>query len=314
MKRRDFLLSLVASASAALSAGAAVSGRSRRAKTRRAPPAPSKLDRVCVSTRSFRNFFESTRDSRAPQPVERLVLLDLPQIVADRYKVHNLEFSATHFASLEPAYLNELKWNLSGARSRLVNIAFDARELHEGGGLSDSDPAVRARALEACKKWIDIARQLGARSLSCDTGIDPENLPIAIESYRTLAVYGRSRSVAVLIENGGETGSASFQVLTEILRADAGPFLGALPDFGNFPDSATRLRGLPILFSYARTVCHAKGVKLDANGNETTFDFSECVRIAKDARYRGLYSVEYTDSGSAYVGVQTVVDELLRFL
>ena len=311
MRRRDFLTSLLASASAALTGE--VAKRARRAKTRRLPPAPSKLDRVCVSSWSFRDSFVSTRESGTPEPIEKMVLLDLPQVVADRYKVHNLEFAALHFASVEPAYLSELKWNLTGARSRLVNIVVDAKELLNGG-LSDSDPAARTAAIEASKAWIDIGRQVGARSVSCDPGaFDPENLSTTIDSYRRLAAYGRSKSIAVLIENQGDASSAHPEALAQILRAISGPFAGALPDFANFPDSETRLRGLPLLFPYARTLCHASSVKLDANGNETAFDFQKCVQISKDARYRGLYSVKY-EGNDPYIGVQTVINELLRFL
>jgi sugar phosphate isomerase/epimerase len=315
MKRRDFLTSLAAGASVALAGDGASPQHNRRAKAHRSPPAPSKLDRVCVSSWSFHNFFESTRESGAPEPVERFVLLDFPQIIADRYKVHNLEFVAPHFASLEAAYLNELKWNLSGARSRLVNIAVDIKELQDGGGLSDPNPAVRTAAVEASEEWIDVAKQLGARSVRCDPGaIDPEDLTTTIESYRKLAAYGRSKGVAVLIENHGEVGSAHPEALAQIFRALSGPFVGALPDFGNFPDNETRLRGLPILFSYARTVCHAKGLKFDGNWNETAFDFQKCVQISKDARFHGVYSIEYEGSGDAYAGVQAVVNELLRYL
>lgn len=315
MKRRDFLTSVVAGASAALTGNTALPQRARRAKPHRAAAAPRKLDRLCVSSWSFRNSFESTRESGAAEPVEKLVLLDVPQMVADRYKVHNLEFVAPHFASLEPAYLNELKWNLVGARSRLVDIVVDIKELQDGGGLSGSDPAVRAAALEASKRWIDVAKQLEARSVCCDPGgSDPENLTATIDSYRRLAAYGRSKSVVVLIENHGETGAVHPEVLAQIFRGVGGPFVGALPDFGNFPDNQTRLRGLPVLFSYARTVCQATALKLDASGNETAFDFQKCVQISKDAGFRGLYSVEYEASGDDYVGVQAVINELLRFL
>jgi hypothetical protein len=314
MKRRDFLTSLLVGASTALTGNAAPQ-RSRRAKSRRPAPAPSKLDRVCVSTWSFRNAFESTRESGAPEPVEKLVLLDFAQMVADRYKVHNLEFVTPHFASLEPAYLNELKWNLTGARSRVANIVVSVKELQDGGGLSGSDPAVRVAALEASKKWIDIAKQLDARSVCCNPGaIDPQNLATTIDSYRRLAVYGRSKGIAVLIENQGEAGSAHPEALAQIVRGVGGPFVGALPDFGNFPDNQTRLRALPTLFSCARTVCHAAALKFDAGGNETAFDFQKCVQISKDAGFRGLYSVEYEANGDDYIGVQAVINELQKFL
>ena len=313
MHRRDFLTSLVAGSSAALTAKAVPPQRARRAKAHRAPAAPSKLDRVCVSSWSFRDSFVSTRESGTPEPVEKMVLLDLPQVVADRYKVHNLEFAALHFASVEPAYLSELKWNLSGARSRLVNIVVDAKELLNGG-LSDGDPAARTAAIEASKAWIDIGRQVGVRSVSCDPGaFDPGNLSITIDSYRRLATYGRSKNVAVLIPNQGDAASAHPEALAQILRAVSGPFVGAVPDFSHFPDAETRLRGLPMLFPFARTVCHASSLKVDANGNETGFDFQKCVQISKDAGYPGLYSVEY-EGDDPYIGVQTVINELLRFL
>src|SRR5215471_12516619 len=156
MERREFLNCLWAGPSFVLTAEGAPAQRPRRAKTHRAAPAPSKLDRVCVSSWSFHSSFESTRESGEPEPVEKLVLLDFPQVVADRYKVHNLELVAPHFASLEPAYLAELKWNLSGARSRVINIAVDVKELQDGGGLSDTDAPVRGAATEACKTWIDV--------------------------------------------------------------------------------------------------------------------------------------------------------------
>jgi sugar phosphate isomerase/epimerase len=314
MKRREFLASLAAGATTALTSAAAPQA-AQHARKRRAPPAPSKLDRVAVSSWSVRNSFESTRESGAPEQVERLVLLDLPQMVIDRYKVHNLEFMAAHFASLEPEYLTELKGSLSGAHSRLVNIAVDIRELEENGGLSGADPAVRVAALEAAKKWIDTAKQLGAHAVRCDPGaIDPANLAITVESYGKLAAYGRSKGVAVLVENDGEVGSAHPEALAQVIRGVGGPFIGALPDFGNFPDNETRLRGLPRLFSYAHTVCHAVGLKFDASGNETAFDFQKCIQIAKDAGFHGLYSVEYDGDGDAYTGVQAVINELLRFL
>ena len=45
----------------------------------------------------------------------------------------------------------------------------------------------------------------------------------------------------------------------------AGPGrIGALPDFANFPDEPTREKGLKMLFPYAPTVCHAKGLEFDA--------------------------------------------------
>ena len=314
MKRRDFLCCLLAEAGMA-TAGQAMAKRSRRPAQRHAAPPPNKLDRAAISTWSFHNYFESTQESGVSPPGERLALLDFAEMAADRYKVHNLELVAPHFASLEPTYLRELKFSLVSAHSRLINIPIEVKEIDNAGGLSDPDVTVRAAAVEASQQWIDIARQLGAPSVRCDPGgLDPENLTFTLDSFRKLAAYGRSRGVAVLIENHGGAGSERPETLVEIFRAVGGSFIGALPDFGNFPDQETRWRGLPILFPYARFVCHATGLQLDAGGSESAYDFGKCVQIAKSAGYKGAYSIEYEGSGDAYAGVQAVVDELLRFL
>jgi sugar phosphate isomerase/epimerase len=293
----------------------AVGQRKRRvARPARAPFDP-KRQRIAISTWSFHNYFQPTRSADFSLPGRALVLLDFPEMVADQYKVHNLEFVAPHFSSFEPAYLLELKSRLKRTRSRLVNIPVDIEELRMGGGLSDSDAKIRATAVTAVKKWIDVGRQLGARSVRCDPGkMDPQNLGPTVKSYKELSAYGRSKGVYVIVENHGGVGSEHPEELVALFKGVGGNFIGALPDFGNFPDESIRLRGLPLLFPYARTVCHAKGLEFDPSGNETKFDFKRCVKISKEAKYKGVYSIEYEGPGDPYEGVQKVVDELLRFL
>jgi Xylose isomerase-like TIM barrel len=314
MTRREFLTWLPLSAALASgSAGAAEQSRPRRA-VHHAPQGAAKIDRAGISSRSFRNSFEATRDPARPTSAGRLALLDFPELVADRYEVHNLEFEAPHFASLEPAYLLELKSALLRARSRLVNISASG-EPQRGGGLSDPSPAGRDAALVACKKWIDIVRQLGARSVSCDPGtLDPGNLSVTLDSYRQLVAYGRTKGIAVLIENHGAAGFSDAEALVSVVHSIGGPLIGVLPDFGSFADDATRMRVLPMLFGYARNICHATGLALDGAGNETAFNFQQCVQVAQKGGFKGVYSIEYDGSGDPYQGVQAVLNELLRCL
>ena len=317
MKRRDFFTFLLAGVAGALKGDAASAPRTHRRESHGAsvPPAPTQLNRVGVSTSSFRNRFQTAHDESAKTPAGRLALLDFPQLIADRFKIHNLEFATSHFPSLEPTYLEELKASLVRAHSKLINIRVDVKEIDQAGGLSDSDLALRSTAIAVVRSWIDIARQLGAHSVECDPGCtDPDDLMPTISSYQQLASYSRAKGVIVLMENRCDVACAHPEALVKILRAVASPFVGALPDFGEFPDEVTRLRGLPILFPYAHTLCHAKGLQLNANGNETAFDFGRCVAISKLAGYKGIYSVEYEGDDDAYAGVQGVVNELLRYL
>ena len=93
-----------------------------------------------------------------------------------------------------------------------------------------------------------------------------------------------------------------------------GDYIGALPDFANFPDETIRMKGLEMLLPYARVVCHAKGLEFDAAGNETKFNFPKCIEITKKAGFKGVYSVEFEGPGDPYTGCQKVVNNLLKYL
>jgi len=282
---------------------------------RRAAQPVDKRARMAISSWSFHNYFQSTRQREFNLPGSMLVLLDFPEMIVDRYKIHNFEFAAAHFASTEATYLAELKNHVMATHSRLVNIPVDVEEIDSAGGLSDPDDKVRDRAIEAAMEWIDIAHTLGASAVRCDPGtMDPANLNPTVASYKKLATYGKSRSVQVIIENQGGVGSEYPEQLVRLLKLVGASSVGALPDFGNFPDEATRMRGLRLLFAYARVVCHAKGLQFNAANNETQYDLPRCIAVAKTAGYKGVYSVEYEGLGDPYDGVQKVVNELHKYL
>jgi len=274
-----------------------------------------KRDRISISTWSLHNYFQSTREKEFTLPGNMLALLDFPEMIADRYKVHNLEFCAPHFASTEKTYLQEVKGRLVRAHSRVVNMPVDIDELWTGGGLSDTDEKVRDAAVNGSKIWIDVAAAIGSKSVRCDPGkLNPQDYSPTLDSYKRLAAYGRPKGVHVIIENHGGVGSEHPEELIRLFEQAGPDVVGALPDFGNFPDEETREKGLPLLFPYAHVVCHAKGLEFDAAGNETKFDFPKCIQISKKAAFTGVYSIEYEGPGDPYEGVQKTLDELLKYL
>ncbi len=288
MRRREFLLGAVS------------------ARPGAAPAAGGKLERICISSWSFHNLFPATRDRNLPplsgKPLE---LLEFPEMIADRYHVHNLEIVAPHFASTKAAYLNRFRLRLRRAHSRLVNIPADLASVSEKGGLSAPDPRERERVISAYSRWVDYARALGARSVRCDPGkINPADLSSTIAAYKELVVYGRTKGIRIIVENHGGVASEHPEQLVTILKASGA---GALPDFGNFPNEETRERGLRLLFPLALSVCHAKL-------NPARFDIARCVRISKEAGYRGAYSIEVGGSADPYDGVQQVLAELKKNL
>jgi len=312
MIRRDFFACIAAGAEA-LALGGQLRGQTKHHAA--AVNRSDKRSRISISTWSLHNYFQSTREKEFTLPGNMLALLDFPEMIADRYQVHNLEFCAPHFASTEKPYLLEVKNRLTRAHSRVVNMPVDIDELWTGGGLSDTDQAVRDAAVNASKIWIDVAQTIGSKSVRCDPGkFNPENLSPTLDSYKRLAAYGRPKGVRVIIENHGGVGSEHPEDLIKLFE-EAGPDeVSALPDFGNFPDEATREKGLALLFPYAHVVCHAKGLEFDFAGKETQFDFPKCVDISKRAAFPGVYSIEYEGPGDPYEGVQKTLDELLRYL
>ena len=303
MKRRTFLTRLAGGAAVAGLAGTA-GGRWAFPRSFDAPTgAEAKLSRVAVSTWSLHNYFESTRDKDFNLSGKMLELLEFPQLIADRYKVHHLEAFGFGFAG--HAVLH----------SQIVNMPVDIEEFWTKGGLSDTDSAVRQKAIAGGKKWIDVGAAVGTKSVRCDPGrMNPNNLAPTVESYKELAAYGKSKGVQVIIENHGGVGSEHPEELVKLFELVGADNFGALPDFTNFPDSATAERGLKLLFPYAHVVCHAKGLVFDAQGRETKYDFPECVEISKQAGFKGIYSVEFEGPGDPYLGVQKVLDELVKYL
>jgi sugar phosphate isomerase/epimerase len=149
----------------------------------------------------------------------------------------------------------------------------------------------------------------------CDPGkMNPQNLAPTVESYKALAAHGKARGVHVIIENHGGVGSEHPEELVKLFQEVGSDYFGALPDFANFPDEATRERGLKLLFPHAHVVCHAKGLEFDATGKETKYDFAGAIAASRQAGFKGVYSIEFEGPGDPYVGVQKTLDELIKYL
>jgi sugar phosphate isomerase/epimerase len=258
------------------------------------------LDRICVSSWSFHNLFASTCDDKAHPPQRDYNVLEFPEMIADRYGVHNVEIVSKHFGSIEPSYLVEFRERLKRSQSRLVNIPIDIDELWDQPSISSPDPGTRDRAIGLYSPWIDRGAELGTRSVRCDPGIlNLDDLSPTIESYKTLVARAEAWGIELTVENHGKA-SAHPHELVKILRESGA---GALPDIGNFPDDETRDRGLREMFPLAKIACHAKL-------NPAKFDFAHCIQLSKEAGFTGFYSIEAGTASDPYDAVLQVIDAL----
>lgn len=260
-----------------------------------------KRGRIGVSSWSFHPLFQQNKDNPSAAPMD---VRDFPQMIADRYHVHNVEIVLPHFRGAEPSLVRDFKARLVKAHSRLVHMPLDFAELWDKPAISSTDPNERDAALALYKKGIDAAAALGCPLVRCDPGkVNLDDPSLTIDSYKQLAAYGRGNAVKVVVENHYGSTSERPDVLVAILNA-AG--VGSLPDFENFPDEATRDRGLKLLFPIAGNVAHAK-MREGRN-------FGRVMQIAKESGFTGIYSVEAEHKGDVYVRVQEVVDALLQTL
>jgi sugar phosphate isomerase/epimerase len=256
--------------------------------------------RIAVSSWSFHTFFERDKNDPAKELWDPL---DFPEMIADRYDVHNVEMVLPHLGPIEPSLVRDFKARLAKAHSRLVNMPLDYGELWNTASISSTYAGERAHAMALYKKGIDAAAALECPCVRADPGkVNLDDPSITVESYKELAAYARAKGISLVVENHGDI-ARNPETLVSILKR-AG--VGSLPDIGNFPDDETRQRGLALMFPLAGGVAHAK--------MRDDMDFARCLQIAKDAGFEGVWSIEASGRTDPFVEVQTMADALNEHL
>jgi sugar phosphate isomerase/epimerase len=259
-------------------------------------------------------------------PKRTLEILDLPDMIAERYGVHRVEMQHSHFTSTESAYLEEFRGRMKKAKSQMNQINVEFGPLN----ISATDPVLRLETIDLTKKWIDHAVVLGCPRVMVNQGtLAPDVRQAAIDTLKTINAYGKTKKVNITMENrgggGGRAGapaaappavpgnnaaapprppSPSWEVVVEVIKA-AG--IWANPDVGNFPDEEARAAGLRAMYplSSGSSHCHY---------NPERYDEANAIKISKEVGYKGLYSIEAgaNNGPDPYTAVQTILDELLK--
>lgn len=274
-----------------------------------------KLARVAIMSYSFNNIVKNQTDN----PARTLDIMDVPQMFADRYGVHNVEMQHAHFLSTEPGYLKDFRDRVAKAKSKVTNINLEFGPQN----ISAADPALRQQAIDRTKEWIDHAVALGCPRVMVNQGAPTqENKEIAIATLKAMGDYGKSRNIMVAMENrgggGGRRGAgapeapavpagpppqAAWVLLVEIMKGSA---TYANCDLGNFPDQETQHAGIRGMFPLTDGNCH---VKL----NPARYDLPAALALVKSLGYTGLYSIEAGGGAGTdpYQAVQAIYDVLL---
>ena len=202
--------------------------------------------------------------------------LDFARAARRDYGIDAIEYVNQFFFghARDTSYLRDLKQRADDEGVRSLLIMCDAE-----GNLGDPNAAVRATTIENHYKWIEAAAFLGCHSIRVNARSDGT----------------WDADIDVLVENHGGL-SSNGQWLSSVMKMVGHPRIGTLPDFGNFNladgDRYDNYQGVTEMMPYAKAVS-AKSHDFDAEGNDTTIDFSQMMRIVLDAGYRGYVGIEY---------------------
>ena len=216
--------------------------------------------------------------------------LDFAMVARKEFGIEAIEFVNTFFKdkATDPAYLAEMN-----RRARENGVIHHLIMCDAEGRLGDPDPALRTRAIENHRKWVDAAKTLGCITIRVNAeseGTPEEQQQLCADGLRRLTEYGASQDINVIVENhGGITSNGEW--LAGLMRRVNHPRCGTLPDFGNFYEY-DRYRGVTDLMPFAKAVS-AKSYDFDEKGEETKIDYRRMLRIVTGAGFHSWLGIEY---------------------
>jgi hypothetical protein len=287
VSRRDFLFGSAAAAAALATSRLA---GAQDAGTR------AKLDRISLLTNDFNGLLPEVWGDWSKQPAPmQLDMMDLPAAVADRLRLHHLEVCNINLLSMEPSYIREFNERMRKAKSSVVDliVELDPPATQYRGYISvcSPDAAIRDRAIEETKKWIDIAAVLGSPSIMPDQGVRylPQDLTPCIAGLKALVDYGKPKGVAVILEPRG-------QHLDRLVELIKGSGAYSNPQIGSEA-------GLRLLYPLARTVQHIN--------DSPRSNLPMAIKLSKELGFKGWFSIETDGGPDAWAEIQKVIDALL---
>lgn len=219
--------------------------------------------------------------------------LDFARVAKRDFSIDAIEYVNSFFKdkAQDAAYLAEMN-----RRARDEGVYQHLIMCDGEGRLGDPDNALRQRAVENHRKWLDAARTLGCVTIrvnAASAGSFDEQQKLAADGLRKLTELAAPLALNVVVENHGGL-SSDGRWLSGVMKMVNHERCGTLPDFGNFYEY-DRYQGVTDLMPFAKAVS-AKSHDFDANGNESTKDYRRLMKIVADAGYKSWVGIEYEGS------------------
>jgi sugar phosphate isomerase/epimerase len=264
--------------------------------------------RLAVSTYPFRDVIMSKRKPGAG----KLTLQQFAETLHEKFGVFGIEPWSPHFESLDPGRVANLASTFKSAGLRVVNIPCDVNVKLCGTS------AERDQALSTYHQWVDAAVALASPSIRvhCPAGPNPADIACAVEGLKALAEYGQSKNIVINLEND-DPSSEDPKRIVAVIEAVNSPYLRALPDFCNsmliHNDQDYNARSLAALYPHAYNISHVKDIEFD-KGTAYRVDMDRIFSVAKQAQYRGYFSMESEAEGDPYENTKSLIGAAARNL
>jgi sugar phosphate isomerase/epimerase len=204
---------------------------------------------------------------------------------------------------------NDKFWTEMATRASDAGIDSIIMMVDEEEKLGDINTDKRTKAVEDHYKWVNAAKILGCHSVRVNAfgeGSPDELEASLIDGLGKLTEYAAKEKIHVIIENHGlHTSNANF--IIGIIKAVNNPYLGTLPDFGNWclnqewgstqivkncTNSYPADEGIAEFLPYAKGVS-AKSYAFNAEGYDTVIDYPKLLQLVKDSNFNGHIGIEF---------------------
>jgi len=271
-------------------------------------------DRLSVTSWPFRKYMETPGNHDRDPSRPGMDAKDFAAMAVERFGIHNINPLTGHFRSTEPAYLEELRVAVAKAGSHIVDLG------HGGRSFYHPDKSKRQEAIEFGRKGVDIARLIGSPSVRQHITGPPggkADVDLAAESLGELAAYGEKKNIVINLENDVPVAESPF-FLVAVIEKVRSPYLRGLPDFANSMNlgggAEQNYQGVTAMFKHVFNMAHVKSAYISDNGKVQEVDLARLFGIARQAGYRGYFSMEVEDAGDPFASTKKLVGETLKYL
>lgn len=230
----------------------------------------------------------------------KLDLLDVPARLKQE-GIPGISINERYLRSRDAAYVDSLRDAIGRAGRKMVCLVID-------GTLAGADEGKRRKQIAHDVESIRIAHRLGAPLVRINVGStgpaenadDTAGVDRVIAAVREMLPLARELKVRISIENHGGASRSASNILRIIRGADP-EWVGALIDFGNFPEQ-TRYEEV------AQLAPHAFAIHVKTGDQGAGYDLDRALRIMRDHQYKGILSIEFGGSGEPLEAVRKARD------